>query len=50
MWEIDGGFIVHFQSKEKIDYLSEGYDIIGIKEFEERPLPRMLFRVTLRKS
>jgi Methylase involved in ubiquinone/menaquinone biosynthesis len=50
MWEIDGGFIVHFLSKEKIDHLSQGYDIIDIKEFDEGPLPRKLFMVTLRKS
>ncbi|WP_319507454.1 class I SAM-dependent methyltransferase [uncultured Methanolobus sp.] len=50
MWEIDGGFIVHFLSKEKIDHLSQGYDIIDIKEFDEGPLPRKLFMFTLRKS
>jgi hypothetical protein len=46
----DGGFIAHFLSKEKMDYLSAGYDIIGIKKFEEGPLPRVLFIVTPRKS
>ncbi|WMW23027.1 class I SAM-dependent methyltransferase [Methanolobus mangrovi] len=50
MWEIEGGFIVHFLSKEKIEHLSEGYDIIDIKEFDEGPLPRKLFMVSLRKS
>lgn len=50
MWEIEGGFIVHFLSKEKIDHLSEGYDIIYIKGFDEGPLPRKLFMVILRKT
>lgn len=50
MWEIEGGFIVHFLSKEKVDHLSEGYDMIDIEEFEEGPLPRKLFRVSLRKK
>lgn len=48
MWEIDGGFIVHFLSREKIVQLSEGYDIIDIREFDEGTLPKKLFMVTLR--
>ncbi|NYT19104.1 MAG: class I SAM-dependent methyltransferase, partial [Methanosarcinales archaeon] len=50
MWEIRGGFIVHFLNKEKVHHLSEGYDIIDMEEFEEGPLPRKLFRVVLRKK
>ncbi|WP_235856263.1 class I SAM-dependent methyltransferase [Methanolobus halotolerans] len=50
MWEIEGGFIVHFLSKEKISHLSEGYDIICIREFDEGSLPKKLFMVTLRKK
>jgi len=49
MWEIQGGFIVHFLNREKITLLAEGYDIEDITEFEEGPLPRRLYRVTLRK-
>jgi len=48
MYEL-GGFIVHFFSKEKVEHLAKGYDIIGIDEFEEGELPRKLFLVTLRK-
>ncbi|SEM19967.1 O-6-methylguanine DNA methyltransferase [Syntrophus gentianae] len=43
------GFIVHFFNREKIKQLAKGYDLIGIEAFEEGPLPRKLFRVTMRK-
>ena len=49
MYEV-GGFIVHFFSKEKVEHLANGYQIINIDEFEEGGLPRKLFRVTLRKE
>ena len=45
-----GGFIVHFFSIEKIKQLTSGFDILNIDSFEEGPLPRKLFRVTLRKK
>jgi SAM-dependent methyltransferase len=45
-----GGFIVHFFSRKKVEALAKGYDLVAIDEFEEGPLPRKLFRVTLRKS
>jgi SAM-dependent methyltransferase len=48
MWEI-GGFVVHFFSREKVEHLARGYDIINIEEFEEGDLPRKLFLVNLRK-
>jgi|GEM_PF-264143 len=48
MWEV-GGFIVHFLSREKVEHLAKGYDIISVEEFEEGYLPRKLFLVTLRK-
>ena len=44
-----GGFIVHFFSKEKVERLAKGYQILSVDEFEEGKLPRKLFRVTLRK-
>ncbi|WP_407356312.1 class I SAM-dependent methyltransferase [Methanolobus sp. WCC5] len=50
MWEIQGGFIVHFLSREKVELLAEGYDITDITEFEEGDLPKKLYRVTLRKK
>jgi len=45
-----GGFIVHFFSREKVNRLAKGYEIVSIDEFEEGELPRKLFRVTLRKK
>jgi len=46
----NGGFIVHFFSKEKVKHLAKGYDIISIGEFLEGELPRKLFLVKLRKT
>ncbi len=49
MYEV-GGFIVHFFSKEKIEHLANGYEIVSVDEFEEGELPRKLFLVMLRKK
>jgi hypothetical protein len=49
MYEV-GGFIVHFFDREKVEHLAEGFEILGIDEFEEGGLPRKLFRVTMRKT
>jgi SAM-dependent methyltransferase len=49
MYEV-GGFVVHFFSREKVELLAKGYEIISIDEFEEGELPRKLFRVMLRKA
>ena len=48
LYENDG-FIVHFFSKEKVKQLSNGFDIVNIKNFEEGEFARKLFRVTLKK-
>jgi SAM-dependent methyltransferase len=48
MYEVNG-FIVHFFSREKVEHLARGYEIFSIDEFEEGPLPRKLFRVTLKR-
>ena len=45
-----GGFIVHFFSRQKVEQLSTGYDLLSVDEFEEGRLPRKLFRVALRKK
>jgi ubiquinone/menaquinone biosynthesis C-methylase UbiE len=45
----NGGFVVHFFSREKIEHLAKGYKIVSIDEFEEGELPRKLFLVSLRK-
>jgi hypothetical protein len=42
--------IVRFFTREKVERLAEGWELMGIDEFEEGGLPRRLFRVTLRKS
>ena len=49
LYENDG-FIVHFFSKDKINQLSEGFEILDIEKFEEGKFPRKLFRVTLKKK
>lgn len=48
LYEVSG-FIVHFFSMAKVEQLANGFQIVGVDEFEEGPLPRKLFRVTLRK-
>ena len=45
-----GGFVIHFFSKEKVEHLAKGFEIVSIDEFEEGTLPRRLFRVTLKKK
>jgi hypothetical protein len=49
MYEV-GGFIVHFFDRRKVEYLAEGFEILGIDEFEEGAMPRRLFRVTMRRT
>ncbi len=49
-FESSGGFTVHFFSRENVEQLAQGFDILSIEEFEEGALPRKLFRVTLRKE
>jgi SAM-dependent methyltransferase len=48
MYELDG-FAVHFFSRNLVERLAYGFDLVEIEEFEEGALPRRLFRVTLRK-
>ena len=49
LYENDG-FIVHFFSKNKVDQLSKGFEILNIENFEEGKFPRKLFRVILEKK
>ena len=49
MFEV-GGFIVHFFSRQKVEQLANGYELLSVDEFEEGRLPRKLFRVTLKKK
>ena len=48
LYENDG-FIVHFFSKEKINRLSKGFEILDIEKFEEGKFPRKLFIVKNKK-
>jgi hypothetical protein len=50
MYESGSGFIVHFFSRNQVEHLARGFDILSIEQFEEGALPRKLFRVTLRKK
>lgn len=50
MWEIGGGFIVHFFSRETVAHLAERFEATNIEEFEETDLPKKLFLVTQRKT
>lgn len=44
-----GKFIIHFFSKEKVETLADGFEIITIDNFEEGALPRKLFFVVQKK-
>lgn len=44
-----GKFIIHFFSKEKVEILADGFEIISIDNFEEGALPRKLFFVVQKK-
>ena len=48
MFEMNG-FVVHFFSRELVERLAEGFELLEVAEFEEGELPRRLFRVTQRK-
>ncbi len=49
LWEIAGGFIVHFFGREKVKHLAKGYEIVSIEEFEEGEILKKLYAATLRK-
>jgi len=44
LYENDG-FIVHFFSEDKINYLSKGFKVMNVEKFEEGKFPRKLFIV-----
>ena len=49
MYEIDGGFVVHFFSEEKVRELAAGFEIVEVRRMKEGDLPKELFGVALRK-
>jgi len=48
LYENDG-FIVHFFSKEKVNQLSKGFEVLNVEKFEEGNFPRKLFLVKNKK-
>ena len=48
LYENDG-FIVHFFSKEKVNQLTKGFEVLNIEKFEEGKFPRKLFLVKNKK-
>ena len=48
LYENDG-FIVHFFSKDKVNKLSKGFQVLDIEKFEEGKFPRKLFIVKNKK-
>ncbi|MTD54893.1 class I SAM-dependent methyltransferase [Amycolatopsis pithecellobii] len=42
----NGGFAVHFFSRELVDALAEGWRLVEVREFTEGDLPRRLWRIT----
>ncbi len=51
MWKNPMGFVVHFFTEEAIIWLSTGYDLLWIKEFDDPspPFTKKLYEVVLRK-
>ena len=49
LYENDG-FIVHFFSKDKVNQLAKGFEILDIEKFEEGSFPRKLFKVITKKK
>ena len=46
----NGGFIVHFFDRGRVDRLAVGYTMLDLTAFEEGDLPRRLWRITLRRN
>lgn len=44
-----GGFVVHFFTRELVERLALGFELLDVTGFEEGGLPRRLFRVTQRR-
>lgn len=52
MWANPMGFVVHFFTEETIRRLSNGYDVLWVKEFEDPspPFTKKLYEVALRRT
>jgi hypothetical protein len=44
-----GGFIVHFFSRDLVERLANGFELLEVTDFSEGDLPRRLWRVTMRR-
>ena len=44
------GFIVHFFSINKVNEITDGFNIMSIEKFEEGAFPRKLFKIILKKK
>ena len=51
MWQSPAGFVVHFFSKEKIERMAEGYEVVQLVEFDDpaKQYTRKLYETVLRK-
>ena len=45
-----GGFVVHFFDRALVEQLSQGFEHVEVESFEEGELPRLLWRVTSRRT
>ncbi len=50
VYEVVGGFVVHFFSENKVRSLSGGFEIQEIRRMQEGGLPRELFGVVMKKD
>lgn len=50
LYELDGGFVVHFFGRALVERLAQGWQSLAVEEFEEGPLPKRLFLVRQRKD
>ena len=48
LFELDG-FVVHFFDWALVERLASGWELVEVDRFEEGPLPRRLWRVTMRR-
>ncbi len=50
LYEVPGGFVVHFFDRGLVEELAAGYKVCRVEAFEEGELPRRLWLVTQRKE
>jgi len=50
LYEIEGGFVVHFFDRGLVERLTPGYNVCSVEAFEETELPKRLWLITQRKE